>query len=185
MKVSKNKVVELSYLLTVDGEEVDKATPQAPLSFIVGKGMLLPKFEANLEGKQAGDTFQFMLTAAEGYGEEDENAIMEFPATSFMADGELEENLQEGSVIPMQDNAGHVFQGTVLEVKEDTVVLDFNHPLAGMDLNFEGSVLSVRESTEKELAKGIDGGCSCGCDCDDDGCDCDDKEDGCCCGERC
>ncbi|MDR2814034.1 MAG: peptidylprolyl isomerase [Prevotellaceae bacterium] len=178
MQISKNKVVSLSYQLTVDGDVVDKATPQKPLSFIFGKGMLLPKFEANIESKRAGDAFKFTLTPDEGYGEVDENGINEFPLDAFMVDGQLEEGLlTEGAVIPMQDDAGNVFNATVLEVRENSVELDFNHPLAGMELNFEGSIVEVRDATEKELAKGI-GGCSC-CDGDDDSC-CDD---GCDCGE--
>lgn len=189
MQISKNKVVSLSYQLTVDGDVVDKATPQNPLSFIFGRGMLLPKVEANIEGKRAGDAFKFTLTAAEGYGEVDEAGINEFPLDAFMVDGQLEDGLlTEGAIIPMQDSKGNVFNATVLEVKENSVELDFNHPLAGMELNFEGSVVEVRIATEKELAKGL-GGCSCCGNNDDDCCDedkdccCDEDgdEEGCCC----
>jgi len=182
MQISKNKVISLSYQLTVDGDVVDAATAQQPLEFIFGSGMLLPKFEANLDGKGMGDTFKFTLTAADGYGEVDEKAIMDFPLDMFMVNGKLEEDLLvEGNVIPMQDNAGHIVRGTVLEVNDEGVTLDFNHPLAGMDLNFEGKILGVREATEKELQKGLS--CGCGDDCDD--CDCDDEhgqEGGCSCG---
>jgi len=180
MQISKNKFISLSYRLTVDGEVVDAATEQQPLEFIFGNGMLLPKFEANLDGKGVGDTFKFTLTAADGYGEADEKAIMDFPLDAFMVNGKLEEDLlTEGNVIPMQDNAGRIIQGTVLEVKDEGVTLDFNHPLAGMDLNFEGKVLAIREATDKELQKG----CVCGCnddDCDDCGCDDEQGQQGCC-----
>ena len=172
MQISKNKHISLSYQLTVDGEVVDAATEQQPLAFIFGSGMLLPKFEANLDGKGVGDTFKFTLTAAEGYGEADEKAIVDFPLDAFMVDGKLEEDLlTEGNVIPMQDSAGRIVQGTVLGVNDEGVTLDFNHPLAGMDLNFEGKVLAIREATEKELQKGCgcsdeqeqESCCSCGC----------------------
>ncbi|MDR0711921.1 MAG: peptidylprolyl isomerase [Prevotellaceae bacterium] len=189
MQISKNKVVSLSYQLTVDGDVVDKATSQKPLSFIFGRGVLLPKFETNIEGKRAGDAFKFTLSPTEGYGEFDENGVKEFPLDAFMIDGQLEEGLlTEGAVIPMQDNEGNVFSATVLEVKENSVELDFNHPLADMELNFEGDILEVRDATEKELAKGLGCGCSCndndnnnnnnnndGC-CGSDGC-CDDDDD--------
>lgn len=185
MHISKNKVVSLSYQLTVDGDIVDKATPQNPLSFIFGRGMLLPKVEANIEGKRAGDAFKFTLTAAEGYGEVDEAGINEFPLDAFMVDGQLEEGLlTEGATLPMQDSEGNIFNATVLEVKENSVELDFNHPLAGMELNFEGHVVEVRDATEKELAKGLGGGCCCGNDescCGNDESCCDDGDESCCC----
>jgi FKBP-type peptidyl-prolyl cis-trans isomerase SlyD len=194
MQISKNKVVSLSYQLTVDGDIVDKATPQKPLSFIFGRGMLLPKFEANIEGKRTGDAFKFTLTPAEGYGEVDEAGINEFPLDAFMVDGQLEEGLlTEGAMLPMQDDKGNVFNATVLEVKENSVELDFNHPLAGMELNFEGQVVEVRDATEKELSKGLGGGCCCGndddscCGNDNDDCCCDDDcddDDHCCCGHH-
>ncbi|MDR3189559.1 MAG: peptidylprolyl isomerase, partial [Prevotellaceae bacterium] len=159
MQISKNKVVSLSYQLAIDGDIVDRASSQNPLSFIFGSGNLLPKFEDNIAGKRAGDAFKFTLTPAEGYGEVDEKGINEFPLDAFMVDGKLEEGLlAEGAVLPMQDNAGNVFQATVLEVKKSSVVLDFNHPLAGMELSFEGSIVEVRDATEKELAKGLGGG---------------------------
>lgn len=165
MQISQNKVVSLSYQLTVDGDVVDTATAEQPLEFIFGNGMLLPKFEANIVGKGVGDAFKFTLTAAEGYGEADEKAVMDFPLDMFMVDGKLEEDLlREGNVIPMQDNAGRIIQGTVLEVKDEGVTLDFNHPLAGMDLSFEGKILGVREATEKELQKGHVCGCGDGCE---------------------
>ncbi|MDR2938480.1 MAG: peptidylprolyl isomerase [Prevotellaceae bacterium] len=177
MTITKNQVVSLSYQLTVDGEVVDTATAEQPLEFIFGSGMLLPKFEANIDGKTVGDAFKFSLTAAEGYGEVDEKAIMPFPLDMFMIDGKLEEDLLvEGNVIPMQDNTGRIVQGTVLEVNDEGVTLDFNHPLAGMELNFEGKIIALREATEKELQKGHVCGCGDSCDCDDEqqggGCGC-------------
>ncbi|MDR3297485.1 MAG: peptidylprolyl isomerase [Prevotellaceae bacterium] len=178
MTVSKNKVVSLSYQLTVDGDVVDKATDKNPLQFIFGTGMLLPKFEANIDGLKVGDTFAFTLAAADGYGEVNEDNIKEFPMETFEIDGQIEEDLLvEGNTIPMQDGQGHHFNATVLELKDSAVLLDFNHPLAGMDLNFEGAIVDLREATEKELQQGLQHQCCCGegCDCDDDnGCDCDD-----------
>jgi FKBP-type peptidyl-prolyl cis-trans isomerase SlyD len=180
MQISKNKVVSLSYQLTVEGDIVDKATKENPFSFIFGNGTLLPKFEANIEGKRTGDTFMFTLSPAEGYGEFDAVGVKEFPLDTFMVDGQLEEGLlTEGTDLPMQDNEGNIFNAIVVEVKENSVVLDFNHPLADMELNFEGSIVEVRDATEKELAKGL-GGCGCGCSdgcCDDDdSCTCNDND---------
>ncbi|MDR0414635.1 MAG: peptidylprolyl isomerase [Prevotellaceae bacterium] len=184
MQISKNKVVSISYQLTVDGSVIDEAATQKPFSFLFGGGLLLPKFEANIEGLRVGDPFKFTLTPAEGYGEFDEKAIQEFPLDTFMVDGKLEEDLlTEGADIPMQDSDGNIFNAFVVELKENSVALDFNHPLAGMELNFEGSIINVREATEKELARKSVGGCACGCDdgCRDDGdCCCDGDNDDCC-----
>ncbi|MDR1226739.1 MAG: peptidylprolyl isomerase [Prevotellaceae bacterium] len=175
MQVENNRVVSLSYRLVVDGDIVDQADARSPLQFIFGNGMLLPKFEANVAGKKAGDIFDFKLSAADGYGEVIEGMILEFPHDMFMVDGELEEDLLvEGNVVPMQDHDGHILNGTVVELKDNSVMLDFNHPLAGMDLHFTGKVEDVREATEKELKKGH----ICGCgdeDCGEhehDGCGC-------------
>ena len=87
MKIGKDKVVSLSYTLTVDGDVVETVTSDKPMDFIFGTGYLLPKFEQNVEGKEVGDTFDFMLTATEGYGEVSEEAIFELPKDMFMVDG--------------------------------------------------------------------------------------------------
>ncbi|MDR1023363.1 MAG: peptidylprolyl isomerase [Prevotellaceae bacterium] len=184
MRISTDKVVTLSYRLVVDGDVVDETPKERPFSFLFGCGTTLPQFEANIEGLQAGDAFKFTLTPNEGYGEVNEENIKEFPLEAFMVDGKLDEeiSLEEGSLIPMEDGEGNVFSGTVAEVTENSVVLDFNHPLAGMELNFEGCIVDVREATEKELAKKSVGGCGCNgndCCCDDDNC-CDDNDN--CCG---
>lgn len=68
MKIGKDKVVSLSYTLTVEGDVVETVTSDKPMDLIFGTGYLLPKFEQNVEGKEVGDTFDFMLTATEGYG---------------------------------------------------------------------------------------------------------------------
>ncbi|MDR1415949.1 MAG: FKBP-type peptidyl-prolyl cis-trans isomerase [Prevotellaceae bacterium] len=179
MQISTNKIVTLSYQLVVDDDIVDSMSKESPLSFLFGSGMTIPKFEANIEGLRAGDAFKFTLSPEDGYGEVYEENIKEFPLEAFMIDGKLDDNisLEEGAAIPMQDSSGHVFAGAVVEVNENSVVLDFNHPLAGMELNFEGRIIGVREATEEELAQKSAGGCGC---CNGNDC-CDDNEDGCCC----
>ena len=185
MKVQKNNVVELTYELIVDGKLADKATQERPLGYIHGTHMLLPKFESEVEGKEPGDEFAFTLTPEEGYGTFDETRLFELPKAAFEIDGKVrEELLVVGQIIPMLSNTGQVVQGTVHEVKPDTVVMDFNHPMAGKTLHFTGKVESVREASEKELKEGLHGeylpkeGCHCG-----DGCHC--KEGECGCGDDC
>lgn len=189
MKINKNSVVELTYTLTVDGSVADQATAERPLDFIFGIGSLLPKFEEYILDKEAGDSFAFTLSPAEGYGEYDEQAIIELPKNIFEVDGKIQEGLLTvGNLVPMMNQQGGIIPGKVHEVKEDVVLMDFNHQMAGKTLNFEGSILTVREATEEELRDGLHGefkesSCGCGCsgcgegDCGDGSCGC---EGGCC-----
>ena len=158
--ISENKVVSLTYelkILNEDGEQtlVETADTTNPMVFLYGVSGLPEKFEENLDGKQEGESFSFSLEAEEGYGEYDDNALVPIPKNVFEVDGKIdEEMLQEGNYIPMADNEGNHMQGRVMKIKDDEVVMDFNHPLAGMKMFFEGKVLSVREATPEELAHG-------------------------------
>ena len=194
MKIQKNKVVAVSYELEVEGKIADKAGSEAPLEYIHGTGMLLPKFEAALDGKVAGDGFEFTLAPEEGYGTYNPGYIARIPLEAFMIDGKLAtEFLQPGRTLPMLNSEGQVVQGTIIEVGDKDVTMDFNHPMAGKTLHFTGKVEAVREATEKELKEGLhgeylppedgcggchkgkchgEGGChkeGCDCDCDGDG----------------
>ena len=178
MQAAQNKMVAVDYTLTVDGQIADQSRPGQPLEFIFGTGMLLPKFEAAIEGKEPGEKVAFTLEPKDGYGEVIAEAIVELPKTIFMVDGKIAEDiLFEGSQVPMADAQGNRMLGLVKEVKEETVVMDFNHPMAGKTLNFEVEVVSVREVTPEDLQ----GNCSCGhcggeceegCSEHHEGCDC-------------
>lgn len=177
MKVSKNSVVAISYELMVDGGLADKAVAEKPLEYIHGTGMLLPRFEEEVEGKTEGETFEFTLSAEEGYGEYDERYKVTLPKSTFEVDGKLmEELLVVGRTLPMLNSAGQVVQGTVAEITPDSVVMDFNHPMAGKTLHFTGKVESVRAASEKELTEGLHGeylppqSCHCGGSCGEGGC---------------
>lgn len=177
MKIEKNKVVSLSYTLMVEGDIIETVKADNPLKFIFGTGYLLPKFEENVLNKVKGDTFDFKLSAKEGYGEVNNDAVVELPKDLFMVDGKVEDGLLTvGNVLPMQDSDGNRLQGTIDEIKEDVVIMNFNHPLAGSELHFKGEVVEVRESTPEELVNGLYGekasscssgscsGCSGGCE---------------------
>ena len=155
MKAEKNKVVSLTYELIVDGVLADKADESRPLDYIHGTGMLLPKFESEVEGKEPGEAFAFTLTPEEGYGTYDPGQLIDLPLEAFMMDGKVRDDLLvAGTVIPMMSDSGQVVQGTVRNVTDRAVTMDFNHPMAGKTLNFTGKVIGVREATEKELQKG-------------------------------
>lgn len=158
MKVEKNKVVALSYTLVVDGAVADSASAEKPLEYIHGTGMLLPRFEEEVAGKEPGEEYAFTLSPEEGYGVHNPQQVIDIPLAAFMIDGEVRRDLLVvGRTIPMMNQDGHVLQGTVAAVKEDSVSMDFNHPMAGKTLNFSGKVVSVREATEKELTEGLHG----------------------------
>lgn len=180
MKIENNKVVELEYELSVDGKVVDKTTEMTgPLDYIHGTHMLLPKFESEIEGMEPESEFAFTLTPEEGYGEYDSKRKFDIPKSSFEVGGAIREDLLVvGRVIPLLNSSGMVVQGTIAEIHEDTVTMDFNHPMAGKTLNFKGKIVSVRDATEKELTEGLhgefvpqEGGC------------CHHGKDGCCHGE--
>ena len=155
MKISANKFVSLTFDLHVgEGDErelMDQATSENPMSFIYGTGMMLETFEDNLAKLEPGDTFSFTLTPEEGYGEADE--YQELPKEIFEVEGKFDAELVvEGAVLPMMDKQGNRFQGIVMEIKDDVVVIDFNHPLAGETLHFSGTILDVHEPTAGEIA---------------------------------
>ncbi|MEW5846918.1 MAG: peptidylprolyl isomerase [Bacteroidota bacterium] len=155
MNVSKNKVVSISYELKVDGDLIDAAQADNPLVFLYGHGQLLPLFEDNIKDLSEGDSFEFMIPSKDGYGEVNDMAIVELPKEIFVIDGELQEDLLViGNRLPMRDSEGNALDGTVVEVTDNTVVMDFNHPLAGKDLYFTGKVEKVREATAEEISHG-------------------------------
>jgi len=170
MNISKDKVVSVTYELKTEpqGEVIEKAVKETPLTFLCGAGQMLEKFEENLAGLNLGDSFDFKLTASEAYGEASEEAVIDLPKNIFEVDGKVDtEVIKEGNVVPMQDSSGRRMNGIVLEVAEETIKMDFNHPLAGDDLYFKGEVIEVREATEEEV-KQANGGCSegeCGSGC--------------------
>ena len=171
MIIAKDRVVSLSYELKLagNGEIVEQVNNNNPLTFLLGHGNLLPKFESNLSGLKIGDGFDFVLKSDEAYGIISDEAIVDLPKTVFAVDGEVDNNLLTvGNVIPMMDQGGNRFNGRVLEVSSEQVKMDFNHPLAGKDLHFKGEVVDVREASQEELEHGHihqSGGCGCGSSC--------------------
>ena len=175
MTIAKDKVVSVIYELRTElnGEVVEKAVAETPLTFHCGAGQMLEKFEANLMGLSVGSSFDFKLATEEAYGLASEEAVIELPKNIFEVNGEFDsEMIKEGNVVPMQDSSGRRMNGIVLEIGESTIKMDFNHPLAGDDLFFKGEVIEVREASQEEMdaikaeANGCEpGGCGGGCSC--------------------
>ena len=192
MRITANKSVSAEYELYVDGEKegelelMERATPEQPLSFIYGVGMMLPKFEEELFGMAAGDAFDFVINNEEAYGPYVDENVIDLDRAIFEIDGKLDtEMVFEGNVVPLMDNEGNRINAQVVSVTDAHVKVELNHPLAGENLHFKGKVLEVREATDEELAalQGS-GGCGCGSggcgsgSCGDGGCG-DDSEGGC------
>ncbi|GHB82118.1 FKBP-type peptidyl-prolyl cis-trans isomerase [Persicitalea jodogahamensis] len=160
MNIEKNKVVSLSYNLSLPDADntmsvVEIVNAEDPLLFIFGMSGLPEKFEEQLNGLTIGDTFDFTIDPEEGYGDYDDEAVVELAKSLFEAEGvDLEEMLQPGHIIPMTNEEGETLQGMVIDVDDDSVMMDFNHPLAGKSMRFEGAVLDIREATETELEHG-------------------------------
>jgi FKBP-type peptidyl-prolyl cis-trans isomerase SlyD len=155
MKIEPQHVVSLTYDLYVDQEDgtealVESATQEQPLTFLFGAGQMLPKFEENLNDLSTNDNYDFRLSAVDAYGEYDDEAVANLPIDMFNG-ADLPE---VSSILPLQDNNGNHFQGQVVSVTEDSVIVDLNHPMAGQPLHFKGVILNVRPATAEELSHG-------------------------------
>ena len=162
MKIQKNAVVAMHYAVTTDhGDAIDTSAGKEPLTYIQGNGMLIPGLEKQLEGKEKGFKGQLKVLAKEGYGERNEEAMYTLPKSGFRA--ENNEELVVGLEVQLESENGPVL-AFVSEIKEEEVIVDLNHPLAGYDLNFDLEVIEVREATEEELKSAHS--------CSDDSCNC-------------
>ena len=159
-----NSVVGIEYELTEAGgsEVLDSNKGGAPLEFIIGKGQLIPGLEKQLVGMSAGESADILVKAQEAYGLRDEEAVQELPREQFEG---IE--LEKGMSLYGQGQNGETIQVNVVDFNDETVKVDFNHPLAGKDLMFNVTVVSERDATEEEAQTGqVGGGCSdgsCGC----------------------
>ena len=178
MNVAKEKVISVSYeLRATDGELIEQVASDQPFQFLYGTGHMIPMFEEKLVGMTEGSDFDFMIASDDAYGPVNADSIVDLAVDMFKRDGVLEEGLLViGNNIPMQDAQGNRFNGIVKELNGEMAKMDFNHPLAGVDLHFKGKVEAIREATEEELSHGhlhgADGGCGsggCGCDSNNDG----------------
>ncbi len=169
MKVNHGKVVSTSYTLFTsaaeeDFEFIEKVNEDDPLIFLAGHSGLPPKFEEELNGLSVGDTFNFQISADEAYGEYSSENVVDFDLDLFKIDngGIPEGFLDLGNLIPFNGEDGSKLYGTVKEVIGEKVFIDFNHPLAGKSLQFEGEILEIRDATPEETAHGHvhNGSCS-------------------------
>lgn len=156
MKIDKNRMVSVFYELreaNTEGRVLEVLQENKPLSFVFGTGRLLPAFEANLLYLSSGDNFSFNLSAEQAYGERREEMVIDVPISVFENEGKVDENIcRVGNEVPLVDGSGNPLYGVINEIREDFVKMDFNHPMAGIELFFSGKILEVREATTTELS---------------------------------
>lgn len=151
MRVERDKVVTIEYrMMDAKNELVDSSDYSDPLSFIQGRETVFPAIEKQIEGCQVGDRREFVLEAEEAFGPRNEALIRVIPRDRFNYDGKLEAGMTFSAGAPT--NRKPV---TVIEVDEDQIMVDANHPLAGKSLKVDLIVVDVREAIEKELADGM------------------------------
>jgi FKBP-type peptidyl-prolyl cis-trans isomerase SlyD len=149
MKITKDKVAAIHYTLTDNsGNVLDSSKGRQPLYYIQGIGNLIPGMEEGLEGKSKGDKFIINVSPEKGYGVRDEKQIQKVPRSAFGG-----QEVKKGMQFSAGGNHGSQVV-TVTEIGLDTVTIDANHPLAGVELNFDVEVIEVRSATSEELSHG-------------------------------
>lgn len=158
MKIAQNKVVNITYNLSIDNVLIESVDEKQPLLFLVGNSGLPEKFEDNLEGMEKGNAFDFILTPAQAFGQHQEEDVLNLPIEDFLSeDGSLDTNFfQVGKLVPLTDDQGHNHRAKVLEISKlnGYMKLDFNHPLAGKTLHFTGKIIEIRDASKEELEHG-------------------------------
>jgi FKBP-type peptidyl-prolyl cis-trans isomerase SlyD len=149
-QVADGLVVTIDYTLTVDGAVLDSSEEEGPLEYLQGHQNIIPGLERELTGMKVGEKKEVTVAPVDAYGDIEDDAIVDVPLNEFPKDLPL----QAGLELEVTDKDKNIMLATVLEVGEDTVKLDTNHPLAGKTLHFEVSVLDLRSPTEEELAHG-------------------------------
>jgi FKBP-type peptidyl-prolyl cis-trans isomerase SlyD len=165
-KVAKDVVVSLEYTLTVDGEVVDSSEENGVLDYLQGHQNIIPGLESAMEGMTTGETKKVMVEAKDAYGEYDPEAVEEIALSDFPEDIPLEVGIE----LAVDDGENGPVSAVIVKVSEDTVTLNYNHPLAGKALSFDVKVVSLRAATAEELEHGHvhseeEDDCDCDCDC--------------------
>lgn len=174
MKEQENKYITVAYkLYTTDSEGkesmMEEATAAHPFQFISGMGITLDAFEEAVANLAKGEKFNFVIPIEKAYGARDESAVLDLPKNIFEIDGKFDsERIFPGNVVPLMNADGNRLNATVIEVKADSVLMDFNHPLAGKELHFVGEVTESRPATNEEiqeLVNALSGDSCCGGNC--------------------
>ncbi len=149
MDVSTGKQVSIEYTLTLEDKTVvDSNVEGKPLIFIQGSHNIIPGLESALDGMKTGDSKQVTVTPENAYGAVDDDAVSEIEKAHIP-----EDSLKVGAVLQGQSPDGRVIIARVVEIGEETVLLDYNHPLAGKTLNFDVKILAVKNAPDPDTSK--------------------------------
>lgn len=187
-KVEEGKYVAYSYKLYNDanGELLFETPEGQPDVMIYGLSHdVVPGLIVAMKGLSAGDKFSVTLPAEAAFGQRFDDNVIKLDKNLFLVDGKLAEALKVGAELPMMTEQGFMVKGKVLEIGDNEVTMDFNHPFAGLTVKFDGEIIEVRTPTPEEIAALQNPGCGCGCHggcgdgecgdscgCGDEHCDC-------------
>jgi len=148
--VQDNLVVTLDYKLIVEDEMLESTEDGEPILFIQGIGQIISGLENALYGMEVGDQKTIVIQPEDAYGDYDPESLQEAKKEEFSE----EVPLDVGTFLDLEDDEGDILSAQVIAAEEDTVTLDFNHPLAGKTLTFEITVSDLRTASEEELDHG-------------------------------
>jgi FKBP-type peptidyl-prolyl cis-trans isomerase SlyD len=149
--VGKDMVVTFHYTLRNEsGDILDSSSGAEPLSYLHGYKNIVPGLENALLGKSVGAQFKVTVAPAEGYGEREDEMVIQVPK----AEWDLPEHVGAGEIVELQSPEGHIVPAVIVEIGAEFVVLDANHPLAGEQLFFEIELKEIRAATKEELDHG-------------------------------
>lgn len=148
--VQDGQVVSMEYTLRVDGEVLDSSDGVGPLQFLAGYDNIVPGLEREMIGMKIGESKDVVVSPEDGYGEFDDEAFMDVPRSEFPTDMEIEEGVE----LNVTDEDGKNQYARIESLTNESVRLDFNHPLAGAELHFNVKVIALRDPTKEELDHG-------------------------------
>lgn len=170
MAIEKNQIVSIEYEVSDGKKVVDSNVGGMPLVFMFGKGQIIPGLENAIANMSIGEKAEVLVKAEDAYGEYNAEAKQEVPRDQFSGI-----DLEVGMTLYGQGEDGGTVQVVVEEIGAESVIIDFNHPLAGKDLSFVVSINNIREASAEEVMSGIPvenqhddccgtgGGTGCGC----------------------
>ncbi|MBZ7994761.1 peptidylprolyl isomerase [Campylobacter canadensis] len=162
MAIEKDKVVSLNFILrdAKTNEVLEDNSDFNPISFLLGRGQILESLEEEIAKLNEGDESDILITSDKAWKSYDDSLIQELPKEQFAGI-----DLNVGMELFGENEDGSSVRVVVKEIKNDSVVIDYNHPYAGKDLLFTINIKEVRDASEEELASGAAmqaGGCGCG-----------------------
>lgn len=150
MEIRRNSVVTIDYIVKNDeGAVIDSTEDAGPLVYLHGADNIVPGLETALEGKSIGHKFSISVEPEDAYGLHLDEMI-QYVQKDLIGDPDI----TIGNVYKAQDEEGRPFKVTVIEMDDDTVTLDGNHDLAGVRLNFDVTIIDIRQATEEEIENG-------------------------------